>query len=328
MVKFTLTNIMGVPDTYIPNSKNSGNFGVVGLRQVMSTELPAFKDSIVRLEGTILSSTQDASGALYGEVLMNIIDVATDSPIAKVSMQASKDIRGGAWDINNASVSKTTNSILTNLKQTDEGFASTLLSVEEVVVKGASPELLGSSPSSGERVAVGLSESESVEVLSMAFEAIAALGAVQGFTNNYNVKESTPGETSYRRPVGSDVFYGSTLQNGQALAVTDSNHTRSGVFSQLAKYRTLTSNNCATRTYIPQNNGKSDLVFSTIAQGVDSKSTPSAFVTHTVPSLLEGSNVELFVTSVNTKVSNGDALSASGNLGVGWWAVADGIVEK
>lgn len=317
----TLTNIMGVPDTY---AWNSGSLGAIGLRQVMSSEYPELANTLCRLEGTILSSTQDASGNWYGEVDIAIFDIATDRAIAKIKVGASKGIAG--WDIINASVNKTDNPILTNLQQTDEGFESTPLDVKDVVVKGVNPGPIGPFPSSGERVAVGLSESESVDLLSMAYDAISGVDITQGITNNYNVQESTPGETSYERKVESEVSYGSTLQNGQSIDVTDSHHTRNGGSSSFAKYRTVESQGCVTSTYIPLNFGSEPFTYSTIAY--NSESTPGAFVTHTLGPLDSNSNdIPRGVISVNTELPHVAALFTSKNLNMSW-ATVDQQIEK
>ena len=322
MVKWTLTNIMGVPDTFVWNIKNSGSFRAIGLRKVMSNEYPELVDTLCRLEGTITNSTKDDFGNLYGEVIMNIFDVATDRPIAKVSMQASKGKAG--WTINNFSVNKTGNS-LTNLQQTEERFESTTLSVDDVIVIGTRLD----KSLAGERTAVGLLDSESVELLGTAFDTVDGIELTQGETNKFRAREAQFGETSYERLGNSNVSYKANLSNGEAITVMDSHHTQNGNSSQYAKFRTVESQGWLTSTHIPQNVGKSDLVFSTIAQGVDSKSTPCAFVTHTVPSLGSDSNdIPSPVTlSANTEVSNNAALFALKNLNISW-ATVDQLIEK
>lgn len=316
MGKLSLNKLDSVPDAYALNSKKSGKFGAIGIRQVLSSEFPELANTLCRLEGTILSSTKDALEALYGEVVMNIIDVATDRPIAKIKVGASKDISGG-WDINNASVSKTTNT-LTNLKQTAGGFESTPLSVEDVVVKGVNPNPLG--PFAAERVHVGLSEPNSVEVLSMVFDSISGVGATPGVTNKYKARILTSGETSYERRVGSKATYISKLSNGEELTVMDNNHNQSAFSSSLAKYRRVESQGCVTSTYIPQNYGAEHFTYSTIAY--NSELTPCALVTHTLAPVGSDSNdIPRPALSVNTEVSSNQALFTSMNLGATWFNV-------
>jgi len=312
---------MGVPDTYVSNSKNSGNFGVVGLRQVMSSECSDLTNILCRLGGTISSSTKDELGNLFAEVDMDILDVATDRAIATVKVGASKDIKGSAWDINNASVNKIGNH-LTNLKQNEGGFESTPLIVEEVIVTANKSDR----PLSGEIVTVGLSEPESVEVLSMAFDAIAGVAAIQGITKKFRARDGGIEGLSYLRTGKSNVTYGSTLQNGQPIPVTDSHHTRNIGSSKLAKNRRVESQGCVTSTYIPLNYGAEHFTYSTIAY--NSELTPCALVTHTlVPVGSDSNDIPRPALSVNTEVSNNSALFTLKNLNMSW-ATVDQPIEK
>ena len=321
MVKWSLNKISNIPDTYAWNSKGTGKFGGIGLRQAMSTEYPALANTLCRLEARITSSTQDALGNWHGEVDMDMLDIATDRPIAKVSMQASKDIKCDSWAINSVSVNKTDNA-LTNLQQNEEGFESTPLSIEEVVVTANKSDRLPT----GERVAVSLSESESVEVLSMAFDALPGVDATLGDTKKFKARDGKIEGTSHQRQGRSKVTYKSNLSTGEEITVMDSDHTRNIGSSQLAKYRRVESQGCVTSTYIHRNLGSEPFTYSTIA--LDSELTPCALVTYTVPHLGSDSNdIPRGVISVNTELPNNAALFTSKNLNMSW-ATVDQPIEK
>ena len=319
MVKWTLTNIIGVLDTFAWNSNGTGKFGAIALRNVMSTEHPELVDTLCRLEGTIKNSTQDASRNWFAELEMAMIDNATDKAIAKVSMQASKDIKCDFWAINNVSVSKTTNP-LTNLQQTKEGFGSTLLSVEDVIVTGTKKIF----HSSGERVAVSLSDSESADLLGTAFEAISGIEAKLGDTKTFRARIGEIEGPSYLRLGNSQVNYKGKLSTGEPIIVMDSNHTSKVGSSLLAKYRTIESQGCATSTYLPQNYGLGTFTFNTIAFNPDEKSC--AFVKHTVQPSKTINTVQSSETTIrgkimsyNTEVSSQGAQKTAKNPGVYYW---------